>query len=83
MRGIMTLLFVVIISVSVNLAQPGNPGGNGQGGGQGNGNGQCPTCAPIDTDIWVLIIGGAIMGSVLYLRAKRESRLKNNPTTTL
>lgn len=70
MRNVITFLFIVTIGVLNCFSQPGNPGGNGQGGGKNNGNGQCPSCAPIDTDIWILVIGGIAIGGYFYYRNK-------------
>ena len=60
------------------LQPPGNGNGGGNGGGPGNGNGNdpCsklnppPSCnnVPIDDDIWILLISGAIGGGYFIQR---------------
>ena len=77
------------ITPLIGFSQPGQGGGNpGQGGGPGGGNGNdpClgpnppPSCnqVPIDDDIWILIIGGSLVGGYFVLRAKKLAT-EDNP----
>ena len=68
------LLLFLIFGFS-GLTQPGPPGGSPPG--QGNGNGKCPNCAPIDTDIWLLVMGGVAIGGTSIFKKKRHSELFN------
>ena len=75
------LLFLFIPLLGFN--QPGQggdiPGQGGGPGGGGGGNDPCaranppPSCSsvPIDDDIWVLIIGGSLIGGLFVLRNKK------------
>ena len=80
LRLLIVLLF--LFSPLIVAGQPGQGGGNpGQGGGPGNGNGNnpCskpnppPSCnnVPIDDDIWILIIGGGLIGVFFVVRANK------------
>jgi hypothetical protein len=85
---ILLILFLFIAPI-IAIGQPGQGGGNpGQGGGPGGGNGNDPclrpnppaSCSsvPIDDDIWILMIGGSLIGGFFVLRAKKLEA-KDNP----
>ena len=80
---IFLILFFLFVPLIMFGFQPGQGGGNpGQGGGPGGGGGNDP-CAgpnpppncpavPIDKDIWILLIGGALAGG--YFVQKRVKK---------
>ena len=81
---LLLIVLLFLISPLLGSGQPGQGGGNpGQGGGPGNGNGNdpClkpnppPSCnnVPIDEDIWILIIGGSLIGGFFLIRTNKLS----------
>ena len=77
------IILVFLFTPILGDGQPGQGGGiPGQGGGPGGGGGSNDPCAranpppscssvPIDDDIWVLIIGGSLIGGLFVLRTKK------------
>lgn len=83
MRGVFTIIAIVFFTIHL-YSQPGGGGGGPCAGPNPpswcsgcDGPNPPPQCGavPIDSDIWVLILGGTVLGMVLIKQRKVANKL--------